>query len=247
VWVDRLPGGIEGELRDLTVLQRLPDGSALITVPRYEAFKVYSSKLAERGATFREIAGNRGEILVSALVPAAWTPAAGQHVLFTQPVLTRPAEKRVALTVAVPDLHTLLNRIRSEGDVLEHVYDTEPRGLCTAGCVRAAEESRTGGSSAARPVRPVSTRTCARGLRQQHVAKTLSGSCGSARSPGHRDGTWQGGFAAQDVREGHRARVPGVQAWRFHGALPPPAPGRLTLRSAARHVCLTLAPIGPGE
>jgi hypothetical protein len=123
VWVDRLPDSVRTELPDLTVLRQWPDGSALITVPRYEAFKVYSSKLAEHGATFREIAGNRGEILVSALVPAAWTPAPGQQVLFTQPVLTRPAEKRVALTVQVHELHALLNRIRSEGDLLEHVYD----------------------------------------------------------------------------------------------------------------------------
>jgi hypothetical protein len=123
VWVDRLPAGIETGLPDLAVLQRLPDGSALITVPRYEAFKVYSSALAQRGCTFREIAGNRGAILVSALVPANWSPGPGQQVLFTQPVLTRPAEKRVALTVTVPELHTLLNRIRNEGDALEHVYD----------------------------------------------------------------------------------------------------------------------------
>ena len=123
VVVDRLPEGIERELRELAVLQRFADGSALITVPRYEAFKVYSSTLAQHGCQFREIAGNRGDILVSALVPAAWTPAPGQHVLFTQPVLTRPAEKRVALTVTVPDLHTLLNRIRTDGDALEHVYD----------------------------------------------------------------------------------------------------------------------------
>jgi hypothetical protein len=123
VWVDRLPDSVQTELPDVKVLKQFPDGSALITVPRYEAFKVYSSKLAERGVTFQEIAGNRGAILVSALVPAAWTPGPGQQVLFTQPVLTRPAEKRVALTVNVPDLHALLNRIRLEGDDLEHVYD----------------------------------------------------------------------------------------------------------------------------
>jgi hypothetical protein len=121
--VDRLPDSVQTELPDLKVLQPFPDGSALVTVPRYEAFKVYSSKLAERGVHFREIAGNRGEILVSALVPANWAPSPGQHVLFTQPVLTRPAEKRVALTVNVPDLHALLNRIRTDGDLLEHVYD----------------------------------------------------------------------------------------------------------------------------
>ena len=122
-WIDRLPDDIAAELPDLSVLQRFPDGSALVTVPRYEAFKHYASVLAEHGASFREIAGNRSVILLSALVPAAWTPAPDERVLFTQPILTRPGQERVALVVPVGSLAARLNALRQDGDELEHVYD----------------------------------------------------------------------------------------------------------------------------
>src|SRR5262249_11608734 len=78
VHVDRLPAGIEAELPELKVLKPFPDGSALITVPRYDAFKLYSQALAKRGCNFQEIAGNRSVILVAALVPRTWLPAANE-------------------------------------------------------------------------------------------------------------------------------------------------------------------------
>jgi len=122
VLLDALPGGVEPELPGLRVLERRPDGSVLATVPRYEAFKRYAATLARQGATFQEIAGNRSVILVSLLVPAGWSPA-GDRVLFTQPLLTDPARKRVALVVPVASLSRELLRFQQEGDELEHVYD----------------------------------------------------------------------------------------------------------------------------
>jgi hypothetical protein len=122
VLLDALPGGVEPELTALRVLDRRPDGAVLATVPRYEAFKRYAATLARQGASFREIAGNRSVILVSLIVPAAWTPA-GDRVLFTQPLLTDPARKRVALVVPVAALSRDLLRFEQEGDELEHVYD----------------------------------------------------------------------------------------------------------------------------
>jgi hypothetical protein len=123
VVVDRLPEGIESELPELKVLQRLPDGSVLITLPRYEAFKQYSATLAKRGARFREIAGNRTVILVTTLVPASWAPAAEDRILFTQPIITQPALKRVALIVPVASLAATLTHLGERGYELEHVYD----------------------------------------------------------------------------------------------------------------------------
>lgn len=123
VVIDRLPDGLEKELPDLKVLQRLPDGAVLALVPRYEAFKVYASALARRGVQFREIAGNRDVLLVSALVPSDWQPGVNDKILFIQPVITRPAEKRVALVTTVPHLTALLNRLNVSGSQLEHVYD----------------------------------------------------------------------------------------------------------------------------
>ncbi len=124
VLIDRLPPGIETELPKLRVLQHFPDGSALITLPRYDAFRVYSLALARHGCNFREIAGNRSVILVSALVPQAWVPTANKpEVLFTQPILTQPALKRVAIVVPVESLGATLNSLNNAGFQIEHVYD----------------------------------------------------------------------------------------------------------------------------
>jgi len=124
VVINRLPADIDGELPQFKVLESFPDGSALVTVPRYDAFKVYSIALAKRGIEFQEIAGNRSVILVSALVPREWAPGDdGAEVLFTQPILTQPSLKRVALIVSVAELANLLRRLDDSGLVIEHVYD----------------------------------------------------------------------------------------------------------------------------
>jgi hypothetical protein len=122
VLLDRLPGGLEGELPELRVLQTFPDGSVLATIPRYYDFRRYATTLAAHGASFREIAGNRTVILVTALVPAGWEAGQGT-VLFTQPLLTEPARKRVALVVPVASLAAVLEGFRAGGHELEHVYD----------------------------------------------------------------------------------------------------------------------------
>lgn len=122
--VDRLPPGIESELPELKVLQSLPDGRALITVPRYDAFTHHAATLAGRGAGFCEIAGNRSIILLSALVSSDWQPeAGGVKLLFTQPIITQPGKKRVALVVTVGSLAVSLNTLREHGFQIEHVYD----------------------------------------------------------------------------------------------------------------------------
>ena len=100
------------------------DGKALITVPRYDAFMHYAVPLAGRGVGFSEIAGNRSIIMLSALVSSGWQPeGGGAKVLFTQPIITRPGKKRVALVVPVRSLAASLNLLRERGFQLEHVYD----------------------------------------------------------------------------------------------------------------------------
>jgi hypothetical protein len=124
VALDRLPEGIEAELPRLRVLERFPDGGALVTLPRYDDFKDHAAAVARHGVTFVEIAGNRGPILVTALVPSGWTPpVAGASLLFTQPILTRPGRQRVAVTLPVGALADLLRVLEREGHTLEHVYD----------------------------------------------------------------------------------------------------------------------------
>lgn len=120
VLLDRLPEGIQRELPGIKLLSDTAEGP-LVLVPRYDPFTLYASGLAARGAAFREIAGNRSDIVVSAIVPDAWQEAA--RVLFSQPILTRPGQKRVVLVVPVARLSETLNRLAATHARLEHVYD----------------------------------------------------------------------------------------------------------------------------
>lgn len=123
VVLDRLP---DGAAADVKLLQTLPDGGALVTVPRYAAFKSGTTALARRGANFREIAGNeaQAEILVSVLVPVGWQPPVSDaRALFIQPLITQPGVQRVAFTVPVGSLAELLRRLDAAKTAIEHVYD----------------------------------------------------------------------------------------------------------------------------
>jgi hypothetical protein len=127
VAVDRLPPAAAAALPELKPLLQMADGPALVTVPRYAAFKVHAVALAKAGATFREIAGNGADarILVTLLVPADWSPRAlPGRVLFEDPILTRPGRKRVAWVTRVGDLARALNEMAAApGAEIEHVYD----------------------------------------------------------------------------------------------------------------------------
>ncbi|MDH5708503.1 MAG: hypothetical protein OEY75_05260 [Hylemonella sp.] len=113
----------DASLPELKTLQTLPDGRALVTVPRYEAFTVYAQALAAQGLDFEEIAGNRRMILVSLHAPRGWTPPAETPALFAQHILTQAGPQRVALKVPVARLAAQLRQWRIEGLRLEHVFD----------------------------------------------------------------------------------------------------------------------------
>jgi hypothetical protein len=124
VLLDRMPEGAESELPRMTVRERLADGSVLVTLPRYDDFKDHAASLAARGAGFVEIAGNRGVVLLSALVPSGWSsPVPDTRLLFAQPVITQPGRQRVVLVVPVARLADTLRVLRDSGHQLEHVYD----------------------------------------------------------------------------------------------------------------------------
>jgi hypothetical protein len=101
-----------------------PPSDVLATIPRYDGFTVYSQWLASQGVDFKAIAGNRGEVLVSELVGASWTPG-NVRVLFEQPILTRPGLRRVVFATPVASLAAELRRAPTlpGGVVVEHIYD----------------------------------------------------------------------------------------------------------------------------
>lgn len=126
VWLSRSPKS-DMHFADLQVLDdgKAAKGAVLVTVPRYEAFTDYAIWLAEQGIDFVAIAGNDGEILVSLLVPDAWTPGDVRAVL-EQPVITQPGRKRVVVALPVARLADLLRESRAAPGAMvtvEHVYD----------------------------------------------------------------------------------------------------------------------------
>jgi hypothetical protein len=108
-------------LKELTVLRQLDGGEVLVTVPRYEAFTAYVRALAGQPMDFTEIAGNRGDILVS-VIANGLQPSLRWRSLFSQPIITEPGRQRLVLVVPVPELAQLL-RGEGAGWRVEHVYD----------------------------------------------------------------------------------------------------------------------------
>lgn len=99
-------------------------GLWLKSLPRYHPFTEQARELARRGVSFAEIAGNRGDILVTVLGPINWSAAdTNARDLFTQPLLTQPGTVRRALAVPVADLHSLLLSVDQSPASLEHIYD----------------------------------------------------------------------------------------------------------------------------
>jgi hypothetical protein len=109
------PAGVRVEHREGT--------RALAVLPRYQGFTDASLALARRGARFVEIAGNRGPILVSVVVPAGEPVAPGERVLIRQPILTRPGHERRVLELPVAALAAQLARDNARGIAIEHVFD----------------------------------------------------------------------------------------------------------------------------
>lgn len=100
------------------------DGSALLLLPRYEAFHPAISALVQQGVTFREIAGNNSAILLTVLAPETWQPASpGFRLVFTQPIVTKPGLKRVALVTPVTALDKTVRYVTEQRVKIEHLYD----------------------------------------------------------------------------------------------------------------------------
>jgi hypothetical protein len=120
VLVDSLP---QNNL-SLKIIKRYPDGSALLSLPRYDKFNAAACELAAAGFSFREIAGNTSAILLTVLLPSSLhlNPENTQTV-FTQPIPADTRMKRMALAVPVKDLNKLLLHLEKEKIIIEHIFD----------------------------------------------------------------------------------------------------------------------------
>lgn len=120
VLLDSLPNGkLPGVL-----VQKFPDNSALVSIPRYDKFNAAISALAESGAGFKEIAGNDGAILVTIIVPSGGNENFGDaQEIFRQPFSSNPAKQRIALAVPVPQLNQLILLLHRKKIIIEHIFD----------------------------------------------------------------------------------------------------------------------------
>lgn len=118
--------GLPAETSDcLPTMQRLQQHGtqSLLSLPRYQLFTQQAIALAKCGAAFEEIAGNRGTILVSVVVPVSREPEVLAPILIRQPITTRPRFERRVLQVQVPRLADELRAHEDAGDTIEHVFD----------------------------------------------------------------------------------------------------------------------------
>jgi hypothetical protein len=120
--IERYPAKVAPSLPDARVVARAGD-AARVELPRYQAFTPYATTIAQSGGVFREIAGNRGDVLVSVRMPMSAPAPAGTRLLFRQPVLTRPGYERRVLVTSVRGLAPLLADRAAAGDDVEHVFD----------------------------------------------------------------------------------------------------------------------------
>ncbi|MFK2892903.1 hypothetical protein ISS98_17295 [Dyella flagellata] len=123
VVVDHLPENWKAP-PEVTLIQRLSNGRALLALPRYYDFRIAATALARQDIRLEDIAGNASTILVSVWVRGTGPePPGNWRLLFEQP-LTMPAQtRRLALLVPVRQLSKFLVDAPAKGMTVEHVYD----------------------------------------------------------------------------------------------------------------------------
>ena len=122
-WVEGWMPAVAAAEPEVRVVKPIGGASAVISIPRYEAFTQLVPQLAQKGVRFEEIAGNN-EILITLFAPRDWLYTLPQgRYLFAETVLTDHALKRVAVSVPVKDLHQVLAEMEAEDIRLEHIYD----------------------------------------------------------------------------------------------------------------------------
>jgi hypothetical protein len=123
VWVEGNIAEIAKLDAPIRIVKAVDDHTAIVALPRYEAFTQLMPRLARQGLRFVEIAGN-DEILITALAPRAWGYDLQDGVyLFAMPILTQPDRQRVAIQAPVASLARVLSELESRAITVEHIYD----------------------------------------------------------------------------------------------------------------------------
>jgi hypothetical protein len=124
VLLNKTPDTLSLNLPFLKIIKTYPDSSALVSMPRYDAFKDYARVLASRDIQFKEIAGNNSVILLTLVVPSNYeTTFENTYLVFTQSITSDVSKKRIAVATSVKNLSSLLKKLEKENILLEHVFD----------------------------------------------------------------------------------------------------------------------------
>jgi hypothetical protein len=123
VVVDKLPAALKAS-PEIKNVKMLPDSSVMMDLPRYADFNPAACKLALNGVNFKEIAGNKAAIMLTVFSNDTIPPGKGYQVIFTQPIITKPGLKRMALATPVDSLSSTLRKIFEDKKLrVEHIYD----------------------------------------------------------------------------------------------------------------------------
>jgi FAD/FMN-containing dehydrogenase len=122
VWVKTDPTTNSSDPR-IRRREQVDEESEILTLPRYEAFTAVVRDLATQGVRFIEIAGNQ-KILMTMIAPTDWKDGQNRgEILYEWELLTQPDRKRVAITVAVNQLHKVIPGLEQEKVTIDHIFD----------------------------------------------------------------------------------------------------------------------------
>lgn len=107
----------------VSVISKVSESQALLALPRYEGFMLPAVALAHCGVEFREIAGNRGVIVVSVQGPEGAIAPAATEIMLRQRIITQPGRERLVLIVPIARLAATLNGFADGRMALEHIFD----------------------------------------------------------------------------------------------------------------------------
>jgi hypothetical protein len=107
---------------DIHKIKTISNNMAIISIPHEQPFTNAVTKLADTQANFIDIAGNH-DILLTVIVPRDWSYTGIGRALFSMPILTEPALKRVAIQAPVKSLLPIISGLQHSGIVIEHLYD----------------------------------------------------------------------------------------------------------------------------
>lgn len=108
----------------IEVIEILTDGTGILRVPRYTAFKSAAERIADQSSSFIEIAGNKSAIMVTVIAPRNTRIYNRKtRTLFTQTISNDSSLKRIALVTPVKHLSEILRYFKQRDLKVEHIFD----------------------------------------------------------------------------------------------------------------------------